>query len=116
MRYNSIPDGISKIQILICILWTVKQIKIIHYPDSILLMPESSAKVFFFQLWQNRFSRVSEWRMPQIMSHGYRFNQFWIQAQGISNSGTDWLHMQHMFHTGADMIIMHIEKDLCFMF
>lgn len=73
-------------------------------------------KASLYKFVQDAFARVTERRMPQIVSHRHRLGQIFVEAQGARHRARYLSHFERVRETGAVMVAFGREKDLRLVF
>ena len=55
---------------------------------------------------------MAEGSVPQIVPHTYSPCKVGIQPKSLADCHRDGGYMHHMFHSGADMVVMGSKEDL----
>jgi len=112
VRYYSVPDFKGKVQTFA--LSSASYGKQIRYTKALQFMLEKQVRVDLFNTCvQGFFTGMPEGRVPDIMTQRYRLNKIEIQVQSLCDCSRNIVNVNYMFNTGADMVILRIEKNLC---
>ena len=83
--------------------------QILHHPQTLPVMGKTSGA----QPVEGSFPRMTEGRMPQVMSQRDGLGQVLVQAQGPGHRAGDLADFQGMGQAGTVMIAFRGKKDLC---
>ena len=79
------------------------------------LVLEKAVWCVFFQAGvEHSFTAVAKGRMTQVMAERNRLDQVEVESQGTTDGVGNVMDIDDMFHPGADMVILGIEKHLSF--